>query len=251
LIEQSSLGHRRPLQPSVGRVYTIVLNWNGWHDTIECLESVFRIDYLDDLAVVCDNASSDGSLDQIRRRAQGEVEVDTKNSALAPLANPPVQKPIPFAAVDLPTTENGGIAGARVLLVPTKANLGFAGRNNVGLRYALNRGDCDFAWLLDNDTVVRLAERAKGQFPLAYCPRSIVYHREGGMIDSHRAASPRSALSEFYASRKRVLFTRRHHPVALPTVLAAVGLSAVRRSLSLRGRNLQAVIRGALQGLSS
>ena len=23
----------------------IILNWNGWKDTIECLESIFRIDY--------------------------------------------------------------------------------------------------------------------------------------------------------------------------------------------------------------
>jgi len=30
----------------------IVLNWNGWKDTIECLESVFRINY-ENLVVIC------------------------------------------------------------------------------------------------------------------------------------------------------------------------------------------------------
>lgn len=26
-------------------VSIIVLNWNGWEDTIECLESLYKIDY--------------------------------------------------------------------------------------------------------------------------------------------------------------------------------------------------------------
>ncbi len=29
------------------RIYIIILNYNGWADTIECLESVLRIDYPD------------------------------------------------------------------------------------------------------------------------------------------------------------------------------------------------------------
>jgi GT2 family glycosyltransferase len=33
-------------------------------------------------------------------------------------------------------------------------NLGFAGGNKVGLRYAISRYDADFFWLLNNDTVV-------------------------------------------------------------------------------------------------
>ena len=27
------------------KVYVLILNYNGWRDTIECLESVFRNDY--------------------------------------------------------------------------------------------------------------------------------------------------------------------------------------------------------------
>jgi hypothetical protein len=27
------------------KVYMLILNYNGWRDTIECLESVFRNDY--------------------------------------------------------------------------------------------------------------------------------------------------------------------------------------------------------------
>jgi hypothetical protein len=27
------------------RVSIIILNWNGWKDTLECLESIYQIDY--------------------------------------------------------------------------------------------------------------------------------------------------------------------------------------------------------------
>jgi len=27
------------------KVSIIILNWNGWKDTVECLESLYRIDY--------------------------------------------------------------------------------------------------------------------------------------------------------------------------------------------------------------
>jgi len=27
------------------RVAVVILNWNGWEDTLECLESLYQIDY--------------------------------------------------------------------------------------------------------------------------------------------------------------------------------------------------------------
>jgi GT2 family glycosyltransferase len=40
-----------------------------------------------------------------------------------------------------------------IVLLQTGRNLGFAGGNNVGIRYALGQG-ADYIWLLNNDTVV-------------------------------------------------------------------------------------------------
>ena len=48
------------------KVSIIILNWNGWKDTIECLESVFRIDYPNYQVIVLDNASTDGSVERIK-----------------------------------------------------------------------------------------------------------------------------------------------------------------------------------------
>jgi len=39
------------------KVFIIILNWNGLEDTIECLESLKKITYLNYEVIVVDNAS--------------------------------------------------------------------------------------------------------------------------------------------------------------------------------------------------
>lgn len=48
------------------RVDVVVLNWNGWQDTIACLASLQLQDYPSFNLLVVDNASTDGSVDQIK-----------------------------------------------------------------------------------------------------------------------------------------------------------------------------------------
>ena len=50
----------------IPRVDVVVLNWNGWRDTIGCLESLQRQDYPHVNVLVVDNESTDGSVDHIR-----------------------------------------------------------------------------------------------------------------------------------------------------------------------------------------
>jgi len=40
------------------KVAIIILNWNGWEDTIECLESVFRNTYQNYQVIVVDQMES-------------------------------------------------------------------------------------------------------------------------------------------------------------------------------------------------
>jgi len=140
------------------KVYILLLNWNGWRDTIECLESVFRLDYPDFRVIVCDNDSADGSLEKIRNWAEGKLPVHvTEEHPLHGLSSPPVAKPVSVTEYDRNMAEAGGDGSenVRLVLIGTGANLGFAGGNNVGLRYAMARDDFSFVWLLNNDTVVQ------------------------------------------------------------------------------------------------
>jgi len=124
---------------SVSRVYIIVLNWNGWKDTIECLESLLLLTFVDFRIVVCDNGSLDDSVERLREWCERAIGFGSVN----------------WQELNRTVAENGGGSSDAVLtFVVNGSNLGFGGGTNVGLRYALARGDADFCWLLNNDTVV-------------------------------------------------------------------------------------------------
>jgi GT2 family glycosyltransferase len=139
-------------------VCAVVVNWNGWADTIECLETLLRSTGVALQVVVCDNGSEDGSLDRIRAWADGRLPAAGDPAGrLSALSSPPLPKPLRYAEYDRAAAEAGGDAGgdAPLVLVRTGANLGFAGGCNVGMRFALARESHPYVWLLNNDTVVR------------------------------------------------------------------------------------------------
>ena len=139
------------------RVYIVILNYRGWRDTIECLESVFRQRYGNFRVLLCDNGSPDDSVERIRAWSEGSQPAEpTGPDAVRALTDPPIAKPFPLVEYDREVAERGGDAGvdAPLVLIHTGGNLGFAAGNNVGIRYAFARGDVDYVWLLNNDTVI-------------------------------------------------------------------------------------------------
>lgn len=53
------------------KVTIIVLNWNGKHDTIECIKSLQKLDYQNYDIVIVDNASTDNSVADIEKIFSG------------------------------------------------------------------------------------------------------------------------------------------------------------------------------------
>ena len=51
------------------RVEIVVLNWNGWQDTIACIFSIQKQDYPNFHLLVVDNGSTDDSVVQIKKAA--------------------------------------------------------------------------------------------------------------------------------------------------------------------------------------
>jgi GT2 family glycosyltransferase len=156
------------------RVHVLLVNYNGWRDTLECLESIFRLDYPDFRVIVCDNGSSDGSLQRIRAWAEG-----TQAAALSPIAAPfavsdtPVRKPIRYVLGDRAQAEAGKLSDgdAQLVLVHLDENRGFTGGNNVGLRYLQSRGESGLVWILNNDTVVESSSLREMVARLSEAPR--------------------------------------------------------------------------------
>jgi GT2 family glycosyltransferase len=142
--------------------YIVILNYNGWQDTIECLESVFKSDYSDYRVIVCDNGSTNDSVEQIKSWAQGRTEACGENAKVLPTAImeailPLIEKPIGF---DLRDAENlleekvSIVPGEKLTLIYSKTNRGFSGGMNMGLCYAMAQEDFAYAWFLNNDIVV-------------------------------------------------------------------------------------------------
>ena len=94
------------------RVLILIVNWNNYSDTKECLESLAQLTSENYQIMLVDNGSSDDS-NQLLEEEFPEIE-----------------------------------------LVNLQENLGFAGRNNVGLDYALKEGFSHIL-LLNNDTIVQ------------------------------------------------------------------------------------------------
>jgi GT2 family glycosyltransferase len=54
------------MQTSTPRLICVIVNWNGWQDTLECLDSLRLQDYANLGVVVVDNGSSNDSVARIR-----------------------------------------------------------------------------------------------------------------------------------------------------------------------------------------
>src|SRR5215216_4310518 len=164
-----------------GKVYVVLLNWNGWHDTVECLESVSRSTYPDYQVIICDNGSKDGSLDRIKTWATGGLAAHSApHPKVRSLTVPSIPKPISFVEYTRAVAEIGGdesAAAVRLILIQAGDNLGFSGGNNVALRFALARHDFEYVWLLNNDTVVESTA-------LAALVRRLQEHPRAGLCGS-------------------------------------------------------------------
>lgn len=168
------------------KVYIILLNWNNWQDTIECLESVLKLDYDNYTVLVCDNASTDGSMEKMKQWALGhQMAHCSEDKMLRELVVPYVEKPLKYAFYRAPELQEsaGPFPLQQLVFIESERNLGFAGGNNIGLRYALRQGDMEYVWLLNNDTVVptsalrELLETAEAS-PYSICGSKLVYYNQ-------------------------------------------------------------------------
>jgi len=136
----------------VPKVVVILLNWNGWTDTIECLESVFESDYPARDVIIVDNASEDDSLDRIATWCRTMTR-DGSNATFQDLRVEDVTGALDSIESDPGMAETGEPRKNQLVLIRNSSNAGFAAGNNIGIRWALGQ-ICEYVLLLNNDTVV-------------------------------------------------------------------------------------------------
>jgi len=137
-------------------VYIVILNYNGWTDTIECLESVLKSKYDNYRIVIVDNASTNDSVDKIIHWMEGTLEYTLSvNDKLEKYVFPVQEKPIAYThlyEIDF-LKQNDKLE--KVVLMQANENKGFSAGNNIGIKLALQQKECEYVWLLNNDTVIK------------------------------------------------------------------------------------------------
>jgi len=176
-------------------VAIVSVNWNGWRDTLECLEFVRSLDHTNYLMIVVDNASEDDSVTQIKAWAQAEAE-----------------RGYTLVEYSQATAEAGGELGKeaslqaasprnRMVLIANQTNSGPTGGANLGIAYALRRKpSADYVFLLDNDARVNRDTLAR----LVAVSRREVCSIVGGQILDLLSGTPQyphrtTAMGYFFA----------------------------------------------------
>ena len=132
------------------RVGVVLVNWKGWADSIECVESLLR--QTDDRFQVflVDNASPDASAQKIAAYFEGRSDHAPARLAEIDHAARRLDPALAHVGVGLAPRP---LPGARLVLIEAGANLGFAGGNTVGASWALAQPGVEIVWFLNNDTV--------------------------------------------------------------------------------------------------
>jgi GT2 family glycosyltransferase len=93
-------------EPKIG---CVLVNWNGWPETVNCVRALSNCAHKNMFVVVVDNGSTNDSVERLREMCP------------------------------------------EIILIEAASNLGYAGGNNLGIRYSLEHS-AEYVWLLNNDT---------------------------------------------------------------------------------------------------
>ena len=140
------------------RVAIVILNWNGWKDTLQCLQSIYQITYDSFRVVLVDNGSSDESIAKFREYCRGSVEIGSPVISSGIQAR---QRRLLEITKDDAEAGSGSIKTAArslskddLVLIANERNYGFSEGCNIGMRFSLSILDVDYLLLLNNDTTV-------------------------------------------------------------------------------------------------
>jgi GT2 family glycosyltransferase len=121
----------------------IIVNYNGFRDTINCISSLSDSEYKNMHIIIVDNCSTDNSYNELAEwlsinywnwiRTSSENAIPSNNESLRTLISK--QK-------------------SSIILIKSDKNNGFAAGNNIGINFAQKHLNTEYFWLLNNDTQV-------------------------------------------------------------------------------------------------
>lgn len=152
-------------QMSSKKVNIIVLNYNNYQDTIECIDSILKLNYANYNLIVVDNASLNNSFDHLNNHFKFLKEKSTiYNYQL------------------LEENENCIFDDScQLYLTRANENNGYSSGNNIGIKISMEYTNCDYIWILNNDTVVDIDSLTN---QVNYFNSQIIYGNNLGILGS-------------------------------------------------------------------
>ena len=175
------------------RVSIIILNWNGWKDTIECLESLYTVDYHNYNVVLIDNNSQDESIEMFNRYFLGKIEVTSKYEFVN-ISNKPVKMFMWHNDKNYTKFNQSEyskmLANKKIILLLNDKNYGFSKGNNIGIRFAQRNLQPEYICLLNNDTIVHrnwlkeLIKEITSEKKIGSCSSKLLMYHNQKVINS-------------------------------------------------------------------
>jgi hypothetical protein len=122
------------------KVYIVLINYNGFQDTIECLDSIVLNTYSNYSIIIVDNNSQDDSIENL-------IRWGTNNASFFVYS-------FSDGACKLNVNHIHRYAKTVVHLICSNEIRGFAANNNIAIKFGSTLGDADLFWLLNNDTII-------------------------------------------------------------------------------------------------
>lgn len=126
--------HRDTIHSKYMKIGVVILNYNGWKDTITCAQSVLQSSEAPEWIIIVDNASTDDSVKNLLHWGATQ--------------SPPLTE-----VLNCNDQNEHGWAQGKLVLLRNLSNNGYAGGNNAGIRLLMGWG-ADAIWILNNDTMV-------------------------------------------------------------------------------------------------
>lgn len=135
----------------------LIVNYNNYNYTVECLESIYKtIQACKNVKVricVVDNSDSYKEDNLLTQWCNGKVE-DIVTS-FPQFVYPLQKKPLPYKLVKEKEINNVTLVDQdSLIIIRQDVNKGFASANNLGIKFLMSLNDWTWIWLLNNDTVI-------------------------------------------------------------------------------------------------
>lgn len=185
------------LEPFVEKsVAVVIVNWNGWTQCIECLDSLLAQDYSNFHVFVVDNDSQDQSIEHIASWCN-EPKADPewrRHPGVERITDRSNMGPVEHRVIDRADDRQPAATTARLTLVRSGNNLGFAAGCNVGINTAGLR-NFDYFWFLNADAVIdrralkELVGRAERQTDIGMVGSTVRYYDTPDVVQAMGGAS--------------------------------------------------------------